>query len=266
MFQHFIITKFNVPQDNWHSTRSGRAIEPEKWLKHRIEIFEQFCLPSVMAQNNMNFTWLLLVNTQDKPYFATYCALLEQKHQAIQCIETNNNAHALLQVQELVRASKASFIITTRLDNDDIISCDFVNSIQSTFVPQRCIVNLSKGLQGVLINGKLGQLRSYEQEFNPFISLIEPSIQAHTVMSRKHRAWHAEEKVINLVQKPQWIEIVHNNNRLNAERKHLPLVNVFDGYEFAVAPHQLHRLGIMKLIFLQLQQRLYSVKNKIAKS
>jgi hypothetical protein len=141
-----------------------------------------------------------------------------------------------------------------------------VNSIQSTFVPQRCIVNLSKGLQGVLINGKLGQLRSYEQEFNPFISLIEPSIQAHTVMSRKHRAWHAEEKVINLVQKPQWIEIVHNNNRLNAERKHLPLVNVFDGYEFAVAPHQLHRLGIMKLIFLQLQQRLYSVKNKIAKS
>ena len=32
----------------------------DRWLEHRFEVFERYCLPSVAAQTSGNFTWLCL--------------------------------------------------------------------------------------------------------------------------------------------------------------------------------------------------------------
>ena len=59
---HFVITRFNV-----RSTLQGSEamIEPA-YLAHRLEMFEQFCLPTLRGQSRQDFTWLVLFS-EDTP-------------------------------------------------------------------------------------------------------------------------------------------------------------------------------------------------------
>ena len=41
-------------------TNTTLPTRTERWLEHRFEIFERYCLPSVAAQTSRNFTWLCL--------------------------------------------------------------------------------------------------------------------------------------------------------------------------------------------------------------
>ena len=50
-FQHFVITRFNLDLYAWDKNRI--PTRTEKWLQHRFDIFEQYCLPSMQAQTEM---------------------------------------------------------------------------------------------------------------------------------------------------------------------------------------------------------------------
>ena len=55
-FSHFLITRFNL-------NRTAR------WLEHRFEVFERYCLPSVAAQTATDFRWLCLFDAATpEPY------------------------------------------------------------------------------------------------------------------------------------------------------------------------------------------------------
>lgn len=45
------------------------AHRTDRWLEHRFEVFERYCLPSVAAQTSGNFTWLCLFDAATpEPY------------------------------------------------------------------------------------------------------------------------------------------------------------------------------------------------------
>ncbi len=39
---------------------AGHLSPDDAWMQHRFRMFEDFCYPSVRAQTNTNFTWLVL--------------------------------------------------------------------------------------------------------------------------------------------------------------------------------------------------------------
>lgn len=63
-FEHLIITRFNL--NLYARDKHDAPTRTERWLEHRFEIFERYCLPSVAAQTNPNFRWLCL-STRRRP-------------------------------------------------------------------------------------------------------------------------------------------------------------------------------------------------------
>ena len=57
-FEHLIITRFNL--NLYARDKHDAPTRTERWLEHRFELFERYCLPSVAAQTNPNFRWLCL--------------------------------------------------------------------------------------------------------------------------------------------------------------------------------------------------------------
>ncbi len=51
-FQRYIITRFNLKVEAWTTTKNDQKVRTEDWLKHRFELFEKYCLPSVVNQKN----------------------------------------------------------------------------------------------------------------------------------------------------------------------------------------------------------------------
>ena len=62
-FEHLIITRFNL--NLYARDKHDAPTRTERWLEHRFEIFERYCLPSVAAQTNPNFRWLCLFRRGD---------------------------------------------------------------------------------------------------------------------------------------------------------------------------------------------------------
>ena len=60
MFRHFIITRFNVRVGKPQNDKNGNHTNTDVWLKNRIDLFEKYCLPSIVGQTSKNFIWLVL--------------------------------------------------------------------------------------------------------------------------------------------------------------------------------------------------------------
>lgn len=59
MFHHFLITRFNLRNPSWELTKNNETLLDDSWMSERIELFKNYCFPSVVNQTNKNFKWLL---------------------------------------------------------------------------------------------------------------------------------------------------------------------------------------------------------------
>ena len=44
MFQHYIITRFNLRRDDWNLTKNNEKVLSDDWLKDRFELFENYSM------------------------------------------------------------------------------------------------------------------------------------------------------------------------------------------------------------------------------
>lgn len=73
-YSHFIITRFNL--NLYAQDKHDLPTRTDRWLEHRFEVFERYCLPSVAAQTSGNFTWLCLFDAATpEPYRAVSKAI-----------------------------------------------------------------------------------------------------------------------------------------------------------------------------------------------
>jgi hypothetical protein len=57
-FEHVLLTRFNVRYVEDPNAPSI-GTDPD-WLARRFELFERYCLPSVIAQSAQNFSWIII--------------------------------------------------------------------------------------------------------------------------------------------------------------------------------------------------------------
>lgn len=235
MYKHFLITRFNLRFDAWETTKNDEAVLSNAWLQHRFELFESFCLPSVMNQTNQNFVWYIFFNTDTPSEYIERINCLSGKYNRIKpifidgysCFYTSLLANIDADVSE-----NDKYIITSRLDNDDAIHMNYINAIQNCFAMQKsCVVDIVNGYQLILEEGNniVGMING---KFNPFVSLIESSLKPVTVMAKMHLDWEMAGESISIGDKRLWLMLIHQKNKDNIRCRTFKRINEFNQNEF----------------------------------
>ncbi len=169
--------------------------------------------------------------------------------------------------------AKDEYVITTRLDNDDAVHLEFVDTIQKiAYNNGEAVIDLLKGYQLNLLNKKF-ECRSFTYRFNPFISVVEKATDFQTVYSRMHPAWKNYSSIVSYDKKPLWIEVIHANNKLNDVRANFPLVLKTDFTDFGIhiekenlpytSIHAKNLSLILNRICSRIRLKFYAVLSKI---
>ncbi len=219
MFRHFLVTRFNLRVDSWDQTKNGEKVLTEDWLEKRFYLFENFCLPSVKNQHNQQFTWCIYFDENTPVPYRKRISVIAEAYSNIKVFYINGADSLKSSLATFIKShvnSEDQYIITTRLDNDDMIHQEFIAVIQSLFVPaEKTVIDLQNGYQ-LCIENDHAEVRNYTNLFNPFISLVEEISFIKTVFSLKHKDWVKIEDKIEYKGNKLWCEVVHRSNMLNS--------------------------------------------------
>lgn len=237
--EHFLVTRFNLTVPDWKTSKNGGLVLTDEWLKKRFYLFENYCLPSVRNQINQNFVWCVFFDTSTSEYFRDKIKIIEANYKNFKPIFIDGMGYLkdsfIDFISHNISKDEEDYIITTRLDNDDIVHKDFVNTIQSLFQPiDLTVIDLKKGYQ-VSIDIEKPEVRLYTHPFNAFISIIESSKSFNTVFSRAHYGWKNENYIVSFVDKRLWIELSHHDNYVNHRMTSLKKAYSFNKKDFSLS-------------------------------
>lgn len=229
-FIHIITTRFNVPTENWSHTRSGHAALTNEWHDHRFDIFQKYTFPSFKNQKNKNFVWLVFFDVSTKTKYKQIIKNLEQEFPNFIPVYVRDGGEINSGITGIFRnyfQEDTQFIISTDIDNDDLLHEDFVDTIQSLFKPvPNAVIDLRRGLQMSLIKGNQVLVNEYYAVANPFVSLVENINSFKTIMNERHNNFRHYDHVISYDQKPLFIQLIHTHNLMNSPLKTKALLKI----------------------------------------
>lgn len=215
-FSHFIITRFNV---NIYPSDFQARLE-NAWLSMRLDLFQKYCFPSVRAQTNQDFTWLVLFDEKTPDM---YKRIIEAyaKYENFVPLYCGAYDQVMPRTVEYMQqaAPDAEWLLTTRLDNDDALSTKFVHCVHEVvhslseehLKPSDTLyINFPNGLQ--LYEG---DFYDFEDATNAFVSFIERRHDPHTVFWIDHPSIHKVAPVMQATTHPLWLQNVHGTNMYN---------------------------------------------------
>lgn len=199
---HVLVSRFNVGLDA--ETSDGDA-----WLRQRVALFEQYTRSTVLRQRRLPDRWVVLCDDGrgSPPWFLDYLRRLESRWFRPRFLSDLHPAGIARTVSEEAPAS-AEWLITTRLDNDDAVSRDFVARIHAAARPRREFINFPVGLQ-------YASQRIYWRldPSGPFVSLVEPRHQPiETVFVTEHPDLSSVGDVRQIWGPPTWLQVIHGRN------------------------------------------------------
>lgn len=219
-YDHFLITRFNIPASNWKLDKNNNQVQDDVWLQKRIDLFERFCLPSVIAQTCKGFKWIVWFDTNSPQLLKT--KIKEWGQLCSNFVAAYSNDYDYWQNEGLPKYIKESitdesnYVITTRLDNDDAISTMTIAEIQKVFVPNdNTIIDIPNGY---CYNLQTELFSKHTITSSPFISYIEstnkPKIE--TVYREGHPAWIGKAEFKSIPER-LWIQVCHDSNIANSQ-------------------------------------------------
>lgn len=215
-FTHYLVTRFNIRNEGLGPEYFRPHSRSPTWEAERMPLFENFCAPSVSAQINQNFVWLIFCDPNTNADIINRILSALKSITKYQLIYVNDFQEMLSQLHQITSQSIAPYVITSRLDNDDAIGRSYISDVQNNFLPAgNVVLNL---LSGVNYHASLGVLTFNHYALrNPFISLIEEtqtSDKMVSVMGFSHL--HPMENMIvkNIKSKYSFWMTLHHRNEI----------------------------------------------------
>jgi hypothetical protein len=221
--KHFLLTRFNVASPGREKSIRLRP----SWLTGRFDLFREYCLPSVAAQTRNDFEWVVFFDEQtpDKyrhvisnlktvyPFRAEFTGLFEMDKIVPQLMSTIKDA---------------DWLLTTRLDSDDILAVDHMARLRQALIPPRQqVVNFSDGVILSVVDAQ-PRLYSVRDNANPFASLMEPMGPGiRTIWGEKHVDIERIAPIMQIGGMPAWMQIVHGTNVSNRVKGRRVRLNSF---------------------------------------
>lgn len=213
-FRHILITRFNI----FYKTKMAtQGHDPEEWLRERFEIFKKFCFPSIINQSSKNFTWMLYVDIDTTPEVLENLQEMVKPYPFILLIHRFfENFSVKLFLNEDIQKylpNDFEFLISSRVDTDDMLQKDFIKLVQAHFKNQEYeALNFNKGH---IYDVNTGVVSTAIHRQNPFISLFEKKSvgEFKTVFHKIHPAYKNDLHKIEVSNKtPLWVMSVHGLN------------------------------------------------------
>lgn len=257
-FDHFLLTRFYVRRDI-HSEPAS-----EEWLRYRLGIFRQWSLPSVRGQTVPPDTWLIFCDSASPEWFKGELGALLGKGEEI--VWVNGVASPEMFAKAVFeRLGTKQYLITSRLDNDDAISQDFVRMVQNCFEHQVMeFINFTYGAQYCD-----GRFFARVDPSNAFVSLIER--RSNGMPKTVHIDWHNRLEKYAPVHRIKthyaWLQNVHGGNVANVVRGiPVPPDNVLRLFSISVPALKIGHLALLRgklsaAIFLAI--RVFSSRSRI---
>lgn len=212
-FAHYFMTRFNM-------ATPGRefAIRTQPgWLDYRFDLFERFCAPSLAAQTDGNFRWII--------YFDE--ATPAPHRDRIETLRKKFGFHpfytGLFAAEGWTRSLRETFapgtdrVLTTRLDSDDALAEDFVARLHAAVAAageRPGGYNFTEGLIR-----RADALYAIRHPSNAFFSWLSPNgPELRTAPSIHHMTIASEGPVVQIGGDPVWMQIVHESNVSNRVR------------------------------------------------
>jgi hypothetical protein len=135
---HFVITRFNLRLNDAFKHIRGPVLRTPvdpldpNWLEVRFKLFEITCLPSVLGQLEQNFAWIILVDRglADSDRDRLLALTRSRKRTFIHAFDPPSDLGSLDWLARY-RVDPAEYVITTNLDNDDVLPARFTAATQA---------------------------------------------------------------------------------------------------------------------------------------
>lgn len=209
---HYILTRWNQLHDKQNIYNFEGIEDHDKWMDERAILFEKYCLPSVDAQVDKDFTWVLAFSSQTP-------AKYYEKYQEYPYIKIIFDMHPTTYMNSIygTEIKKDDWIGTSRLDNDDCLHPNFIKTVKSRFRNRYALVD-TLGCQYDVQAEKFHDTgRRYPN--SPFLTVFEkagefPDHNIHTCFYKSHTHLHNHIRS-ELSQHRLYCQIIHGNNVAN---------------------------------------------------
>lgn len=207
---HVLLTRFNLPSSGPESLIRAK----EGWLRTRIELFEKFCLPSVLAQTNQNFNWIIYLDPESPDWLKERMAFLNRDGVFTPIFRSQVGKEDRRRDLKAVSGGSGRVLLTTNLDNDDALAADFVERIQELPVDSnRTAIYFTNGL---IRHGSSLYVR--RDKSNAFCSVRESWDSPLSCWADWHNRLELHMPVLSLEGAPAWLQTVHTTNVSNRVR------------------------------------------------
>ena len=174
-FKHVLITRYNWQNEtnDFYGNNpilDTLGIDPKKWMKDRLELFKA-TRESVLSQG-VDFDWIISFDGN------TPVSYVKKVCTAPNMFPVYND------VRDLIFDYPEPYIITTRLDNEDIYLPGALKAIQDAFEPMLMVIDIDYKQWDMDTDKYYGSDR--DNASGPFLSLVEPKDYVKTCYCRPH--------------------------------------------------------------------------------
>lgn len=256
--QHFILTRFNLLL--WNKDKERKPVRTVKWLEHRFELFENYCLPSVKNQTCKNFEWIVLFDSSTPERFKNRITDFQKIcPQLIPVFVDSKNGRWFAQVfrHEVTQRLRAKRVITSYLDNDDALNVRYVEDMQrrAQLLTNGTFVFYTEGYQFFT---KYQYLLRINYRRNHFVSVVELGDPACVKTIYGYGSHYYIDRIkgakIEYVKNfPMWCQVIHERNMGNdAYFLRVKMINDEETLrrDFAINKTVKHGVGLFMFRFL----------------
>ena len=219
MLRHILLTRFNLATPG----REARLRARPDWLAGRFELFERYCLPSVAAQTDRDFAWIIFYDDQTEDWARARIAE-QQKVVPFHAVFTPmfpGRKWAAFTRLTIGPPQAGRTVVTSNLDSDDGLASDYVARVKrivaETTLPRPYAINFENGL---ILHDGAGYWHRHLH--NAFTNLVEDDTPAmRTSNSVDHVVLFDTVPVAQERGPPAWLQVIHGSNVSNKIRGRL---------------------------------------------
>ncbi len=213
-FTHYLVTRFNVPVNNWNKDKVGQTTLDDAWMQHRLTLFTRYCVPTIRTQTEHRFHWIIYCDINTKT------GDLEQIESAVSIVpgamvrKVSHPEEMLADLKQLIANAPTQYVITSRVDNDDGLGINYVKIIHEHFKEKdKLLLNFTGGILYDPDKKVMTQMKSSQR--NHYTSLVEEKNNAMgllTVLGFPHDNPPPGITIENIPGNGNWLKIIHQRN------------------------------------------------------
>ncbi len=227
-YTHYLITRFNVRMDTMLTNQLDQIdiTSDEEYLEERFRLFFCYTVPSVIAQTDRNFKWIILLSSNTPEIFKERISklVISQNDLIVPLYITDNENYLNVLNKYICINTETDIYITSRVDNDDALNVCYIEKVHE-FVASHPLSEYALVFDnGYQLNEKNDFAVLYYFPTNHFSSLVSvhDKERIKTVIEFNHMEIGRNFNVINVNNSnPMWLEVIHQTNVTN--RMHIKL-------------------------------------------